>query len=142
MIRGMPRTPSRRRLGAAAVACAIAGACSTAPSAPTSLPDGRWTGGGACLSVAAPACDFVAGCGHGQFAAPALRGDGTFSVEGTYRIEAGPIGIEPAPPATFSGVLTGGTLTLTVVPRAGGPPPATYELRMTGASGRCPVPCV
>lgn len=95
-----------------------------------------------CLSIADRMCDFVAGCGHGQFVAPALRGDGTFIVEGTYRIEAGPISIEPAPPATFSGVLSGGTLTLTVAPRGAVPPSATYVLRPADAPGRCSVPCL
>ena len=119
----------------------LACACDAAPAAPTSLPNGRWSGGGACLSVADGTCDFVAGCGHGQFAAPALRSDGTFTVEGTFRIEAGPVSIEPPPPATFSGVLSGDTLTLTVAP-SGAAPPATYELRLTNAPGRCTVPCV
>jgi hypothetical protein len=122
--------------------CVFAGACSAAPVAPDALPDGRWTGGGACLSVQSRTCDFVAGCGHGQFAAPAVRADGTFSVEGTYRIEVGPISIEPAPPATFSGVLSGGALTITVAPRGASPPPATYMLRPASATVRCTVPCV
>src|SRR5262245_65993823 len=84
--------------------------CGEAPSAPheTPLTTGRWTGGNACLSVTVQMCDLVVGCGHGRFPTPTIRPDGTFSVDGTYRIEVGPISIEPAPPARFSGALAGG----------------------------------
>src|SRR5215510_14232438 len=83
------------------VAC---GETATEPGDTMILTTGRWTGDGACLSVAADGCDLVVGCGHGQFPVPTARADGTFQVDGTYRIEAGPISINPAPPATFSGV--------------------------------------
>ena len=43
-----------------------------------------------------------------------MHADGTFEVNGTYRIEAGPISINPAPPAMFSGILSAQTLTLQV----------------------------
>src|SRR5579864_224726 len=74
---------------------------------PTILPAGHWSGGGACLSVTDAACDLVVGCGHGQFPRPALRPDGTFDVDGTWRIEVGPVSPNPAPPAHFSGALGG-----------------------------------
>jgi len=104
------------------------------------LATGRWTGDGACLSVVDAACDLAVGCGHGQFPRPTIRADGTFDVDGTYRIEAGPISIEPAPPAHFSGVVTGSRLTLTVMP-SGSLPPASYSMTPTTA-GACPIPCV
>jgi hypothetical protein len=44
-----------------------------------------------------------------------------------YRIEAGPISINPAPPAMFSGVLRGQTLTLSVT--SSDPSPPTCILR-------------
>jgi hypothetical protein len=113
------------------------------PAAPQGmLPAGRWSGDGACVSVAADGCDLVIGCGHGQFPPPVLRADGTFDVQGRYRIEVGPISIDPAPPATFSGALKGDTLTIRVVPDASGVPAGPYVLKRTGGAGRCAVPCL
>jgi hypothetical protein len=71
-----------------------------------------------------------------------VSSDGTFEVDGTYRIEAGPVSIDPAPPAAFSGVLRGQTLTLGVTPRDPSLRPATYVLQVTNASAKCTVPCV
>jgi hypothetical protein len=116
--------------------------CHGGPTEPSEsmLADGRWTGAGACLSVSGAVCDLAVGCGHGQFPKPAVRRDGTFDVEGTYRIEAGPVSQNPAPPAHFSGLVVGTTLTLKVVP-SDPLPPATYAMR-PAAPGTCPVPCV
>jgi len=134
---------SRLRLAiAASVVCALAAGCARTPSEPSRLPIGQWSGGGACLSVADQGCDFVAGCGHGRFPAPEVARDGTFTVVGTYRIEAGPIGLDPPPPATFSGVLTGSTLALTIAPADTPARPMSYVLRLTGGSGRCGVLCL
>jgi hypothetical protein len=91
--------------------------------------------------VAGQQCDFTIGCGHGQFPLPTLRADGSFDVDGTYRIEAGPISINPAPPAHFSGILAGTALTLTVVPSGSGPL-GPYTLRPAATSGKCSVPCL
>ena len=103
---------------------------------------GRWAGDGACLSVGADGCDLVVGCGHGQFPSPVVHSDGTFEVNGTYRIEVGPISINPAPPAMFSGVLKGQTLTLSVTPSDPSLRPASYVLQLTNGTGKCAVPCV
>ena len=110
------------------------------PTAPreAALGLGRWTGDG-CLSVSADGCNFVAGCAHGQFPRPVVRVDGTFDVDGTYRVEAGPVSIEPAPPAHFSGSVSGDTITLTVTPQSLAP--GRYTLRATTA-GTCTVPCL
>lgn len=112
------------------------------PAAPQEGPlaIGRWSGGGACLAVTETGCDLVVGCGHGRFVRPTVRSDGTFDVDGTYRIEAGPVSIDPAPPAHFAGTLTGSNLTLNVVP-SNGSPPASYSMS-TAAPGTCSVPCV
>jgi len=104
------------------------------------LPNGRWAGDGACLSVTDSGCNFVAGCGHGQFPKPVIRPDGTFDVDGTFRIEVGPVSIDPPPPAHFSGSISGSVLILHVVP-AKTPPPETYSLTPT-SDGTCTVPCV
>jgi hypothetical protein len=136
------RVSSPGRIFAAAIACSMTMTCTAAPTEPASLAGSRWTGdSGVCLSVAEQS-DFVAGCGHGRFPAPAVDRNGTFTVSGTYRIEVGPISIEPARPATFSGVLVGNTLTLTVTPADSSMRSATYVLRPASSSGRCAVPCV
>lgn len=123
------------------VLCALA-ACHRSPTEPaeTMLANGRWTGEGACLSVTDAGCNLVIGCGHGQFPRPAIRGDGTFDADGTYRIEAGPVSIDPAPAAHFSGTIVGTALTVKVVP-SGSLPPASGTMR-SDVPGPCTVPCV
>lgn len=115
--------------------------CGGSPTEPRTLriADGRWTGDGACLTVRSGENNLVVGCGHGVFPAPEIRNDGTFDVDGTYRIEAGPISIDPPPPAHYSGSVTATTVTLTVRPASG--PAATYRLRMN-ANGQCGPACV
>ena len=132
------------RLVAIGLVCLVSGTCAGTPSQPrdTTLSTGRWIGDNACLSVAVDGSDLVVGCGHGQFPPPAVHVDGTFEVNGTYRIEVGPISIDPAPPATFSGVLKGETLTLSVAPTDRSIAPASYVLHLTSASGKCAVPCL
>jgi hypothetical protein len=126
----------------ALAACGCLLACDGSPSSPGEDPlaTGRWMGGGACLSVTEIACNLAVGCGHGQFPRPTVRTDGTFDVDGTYRIEAGPVSIDPAPAAHFSGSVTGSRMILTVV-STGSLPPASYSMTPTSA-GTCPVPCV
>jgi hypothetical protein len=137
----------RRRPARVLVAALVAGscllACNRSPTGPGEGPlaIGRWTGDGACLSVTETGCTLAVGCGHGQFPRPIIRADGTFDVEGTYRIEVGPVSIEPAPPAHFSGSITDSRLILTVVPTAGSLQPASYSMTPTSAGG-CPIPCV
>jgi hypothetical protein len=120
----------------------IAIGCSGRPTEPrdTSL-FGQWSGDGACLSVADAGCNLTVGCGHGQFARPSVRPDGTFDVDGTYLIEVGPSRMDPAPPAHVSGTIAGSVLRLTVVPTAPGLAAASYTLKPT-ASGLCGVRCL
>ena len=108
------------------------------PTEPNEAPlaTGRWTGDGACLSVTETGCSLAVGCGHGQFPRPLVRSDGTFEVDGTYRIEVGPISIEPAPPAHFSGSVVGARLILTVTPSIASLPSASYSMTLTG-TGTC-----
>src|SRR5438445_6987664 len=122
------------------VVCAAL-SCSGNPNAPGGpLGDGIWGGGGACVTVA-DTCTMTSGCAHGQFPRPTLRDDGTFDVDGTYRIEIGPVSINPAPPAHFSGSVAGSRLTLTVVPSGGSLQPTSYSMTPT-TPGTCPIPCV
>jgi len=135
--------PTRRVLATALVWCCGLLACNRGPAGPGEGPlaTGRWTGEGACLSVSETGCNLAVGCGHGQFSRPIIRPDGTFDADGTYRIEVGPISIEPAPPAHFSGSMSGSRLTLTVVPTAGSLRPASYSMTLA-SNGGCPIPCV
>jgi len=133
-----------RRVAIAFAICAAIAACSGGPADPRGgpLPTGRWTGDGACLSVTESECNLAVGCGHGVFPRPTIGADGTFGVDGTYRVEVGPISINPGPPAYFSGSVSDSlTITLRVVPTSANSPPASYVLRPAGAGG-CPIPCV
>lgn len=126
-----------------AFACFLVAACAETPTQPggTALAQGAWTGS-ACLSITRDTCDLIAGCGHGRFPPPVVRADGSFEVDGTYRIEAGPVSATPAPPATFSGVVKGQTLTLTVTPRDASLPPASYVLQFNSPTAGCVTACV
>jgi hypothetical protein len=123
--------------------CGFLVGCDVNPTEPREAPlaNGRWTGNGACLSVTDEGCNLAVGCGHGQFPKPTIRADGTFDVDGTYRIEAGPVSINPAPPAHFSGSVNGSTLILNVAPTFESLPPASYSMK-SSAAGSCPIPCV
>jgi hypothetical protein len=126
----------------ALVVCGGLLGCHSSPAGPGEGPlaTGRWTGDGACLAVTDAGCNLAVGCGHGQFPRPTVRADGTFDVDGTYRIEVGPISIDPAPPAHFSGSATGSRLILNVMP-SGALRPASYSMTPASA-GTCPIPCV
>ena len=144
VIRFAGTTARPARMVAMGLLSLVIGACAGTPSQPrdTTLPAGRWTGDNGCLSVAVDGCDLVVGCGHGQFKPPVVHSDGTFEVSGTYRIEVGPISIDPAPPATFSGIVKGQTMLITVTPSDRSVVPASYVLQLTNASGKCAVPCL
>ena len=133
----------RKSVAAALITCAWLVACHGTPAGPTDAPlaIGRWTGNGACLAVTDTGCNLAVGCGHGQFPRPIVRSNGSFDVEGTYRIEVGPVSIDPAPQAHFSGAITGTRMVLMVLPTSPGLPPQTYSMTQTTA-GLCPIPCL
>jgi len=135
-------TRMTRLIATTIIVCGAALGCSRDATAPSQGPleISRWMGDGACLAVTDEACNLVVGCGHGVFSRPVVRGDATFDVDGTYRIEVGPISIAPAPPAHFSGVIAGAQLRLTVTP-SGTLPVASYSMTTT-TSGTCLVPCL
>ena len=135
-----------RRARWALVVGACAAGCQSSPTAPQSGPlaIGRWSSAaGQCLTVTESSCNFVAGCGHGVFPRPTVSTDGSFEVDGMYRIEVGPISIQPAPPAHFSGALSGGPrLLLTVTPTAPLTPGILFDDSVRHGHFPCSVPCL
>ena len=136
----------RRRLLVAPLALLALVACSSptapaanAPVAPATLAQGRWGAGTTCLNVTESLADLHAGCWHGQFATPRLT-DGAFSVEGTFRFEAGPARDETGPPARFVGTVNGTTLTLRVERADPSVQPVTFILEL--GEGTCQQLCV
>ncbi|PYQ29054.1 MAG: hypothetical protein DMF56_12295 [Acidobacteria bacterium] len=124
--------------------------CGGSPTDPTSNPintlggdiptlaAGRWSGENVCLSVEGADVQLQSGCWRGHFAKPTVQSNGTFSIDGTYRFEAGPTTNE-GPNAHYSGKIVGNALTLTVQPTGGSP--VTYDVTLAG-SGSCPSLCV
>ena len=104
----------------------------------TTLAVGRWSGENVCLSVEGADAQLISGCWRGHFGKPTVQSNGTFSIDGTYRFEAGPTTNESAN-AHYTGKIASTTLTLTVQPASGSP--VTYEVTLTG-SGSCPSLCV
>jgi len=106
---------------------------------------GRWSAeGSACLTVAQPEINLIAGCWRGRFPMPAVRADGTFDADGTFRFEAGPSQDTPGAPAHFSGRIDGTALTLTVqqtAPSAAPATPVSFALTFAG-EGTCSPLCV
>lgn len=126
--------------------CLALMACNGSPTEPQAhaIADGRWSGDGACLlvrnaNVFPHTTTLIAGCGHGEFPTPDIRSDGTFDVDGTFRVEAGPVPIDPPPAAHYSGTLTNTTLTLRVAPSGG--TVATFRFHMD-PGGTCTPLCV
>jgi hypothetical protein len=105
-------------------------ACHGSPTEPdgTTLPTGTWSNNGTCLIVSESAVELHAGCGHGKFNRPSALVNGTFEVDGTYRVEVGPVSIDPPPPAHYSGSISGSQLTLKVAPSKD--PPMTFTLHL------------
>ena len=131
-----------------ALCVALLGGCNGSPTAPaasavhaeTMLTAGRWSSGPACLNVTESSCDLYAGCWHGQFSRPRMNADGTFTIEGTYRYEAGPVTNETGQTARFSGSISGETLTLTVE-RTDQTVPRTSYAVVLGGSDTCVPLC-
>jgi hypothetical protein len=58
-------------------------------------------------------CNPLVGCRHGQFSRPSYSADSTFAVNGTYRIEVGPISMIRHRQHISPGSVTGPSLMLT-----------------------------
>ena len=95
--------------------CGLTLACSGDPTGPGLL--GEWGGEGAAAAVAAELTTFEFDCAHGRVEGPLLLdADGTFSVEGRYFREGGPVPLAgwPSIPARFDGTVTGDRMSLTI----------------------------
>jgi hypothetical protein len=108
----------------------LAIACGDSYDSPTS-PDpitGMWGGDRVRLTLAGNGGQLDFDCAHGVMTSPlALRDDGSFSVPGYYQVEGGPARdpIERQP-TTFSGRVTGNTMTISFT--IGAQPLGPYNL--------------
>lgn len=108
------RSSIARRLGVATVLIALAAACNDTPLTVGGLLVGSWGGEGFGLEIAPDSASAVFTCAHGSLDTPiALDADGGFSAQGEYVREVGPAALRN--PARYVGVLTGSTLTLSVI---------------------------
>jgi hypothetical protein len=99
---------SLRRLGI--VACLMAVACGTSAVDPATIPPGPWGSVSAGMTVTASGATVIFCCSGGTISGPLTVGsNGGFSLPGSYASLG-----EPQVPATYSGVLTGNTLSLAV----------------------------
>ena len=111
----------------------------SAVSASTPLAVGHWAGAGTCVDVTATDVRVSTACAIAQFPRPILSASGQFRAEGTLRITAGPVPIEPPPgtPTLFTGIVNGSDLTLTIVSSSS----ATVHVQF-GSNEPCPQLCL
>jgi hypothetical protein len=90
-------------------------ACSAATSTPITQVGGTWGGDNAGLIVSGNDVHVHIGCTLGDAGGP-IRPDqnGRFEASGTYNVDAYPVDRGITHPATFTGQITGNTMTLTV----------------------------
>jgi hypothetical protein len=129
--------------GASAVLCPLRArhdGAGGASSVDSTLPAGTWGGDHVRMDVTGRGATFDFDCAHGSVEVP-VRVDerGRFSAAGTYvRERPGPIrvGSEPsARPASYSGAVRGGTMTLSVRTTDSDEDVGTYSLEL-GAPGK------
>jgi len=134
---------------ALAILASVLAGCHGSPTTPgvsihdetSPLQSGRWSSGPACLTVTESAADLYSGCWHGHFARPRVSSDGKFTVEGTYRFEAGPVTNETGYAARFVGSMSGETLNLTVERTDQSIPPVSFAVTLSG-EGNCAQLCL
>ena len=99
-------------------ALSLSATCRSDPVSPapnSKLAVGTWGGENAGLILDDLLGHVHVGCTYGDFTAPVMLDDaGRFSVSGSYLLRAYPVAVGPTMPAQFAGVVTGGTLTLSV----------------------------
>jgi hypothetical protein len=106
-------------LAIVAAAMSLSATCSSdAPISPLPkdrLAAGTWGGENAGLLLDETLAHVHVGCTYGDFAAPVeLDNAGRFNVSGSYLLRAYPVAVGPTMPAQFAGVVSGGSLTLSV----------------------------
>jgi hypothetical protein len=117
-------------------------ACSTATSTPITEVVGRWGGDNAGLIVSDTDIHVHIGCTLGNALGP-IRPDanGRFETTGTYNVDAYPVDRGIIHPASFTGQVTGETMTLTVsltdTARVLGPVTLIYGIEPK--MGPCPI---
>jgi len=81
---------------------------------PAFLTTGHWGANGVCVEVSNTGVSATNGCAFGNFPTPAVGADGHFEADGTLTF-GGPAPLPgPSPPAHFSGVVQGTSMTLTI----------------------------
>jgi hypothetical protein len=128
--------------GRAALLCAAAlvWSCGDGPFASGPVVEGEWGGDGALLRAGEDAARVEFGCSAGVVRGTIPLGDdGAFSRRGVVSFN-GPLGPDRLP-ATFSGRVADGRMTLTIELTAGGPeivfPPFTLERGRPGSLPLC-----
>lgn len=117
----------------------IAPAFTDAVAVPAVLVPGHWGGNGICVDVTSTIVRINAGCGGGSFPTPTVGADGRFEADGTFGIGIGPIPPNPiTPPAHFSGLIQGTSMTLTV--RSGSQTYGPWSVQL-GDPTPCTPPC-
>jgi hypothetical protein len=105
---------------------------------PATLVPGHW-GGNVCVDVTSTIVRISAGCGFGSFATPTVGPDGHFEADGTFGISIGPTPPNPiTPPAHFSGLIQGTSMTLTA--RGGSQTYGPWNVQL-GDPTPCAPPC-
>jgi hypothetical protein len=111
---------------AAGVALLLGGlswGCGSSSQATTTIPEGIWGTAAAELDVSSTGATLFLCCASGQINPPlTVFSNGAFNLSGTYQIEEGPIpvgGNQPVP-ASYTGVINGNQMNLTVSTAAHG----------------------
>ena len=136
----MPRTRVFELAGI--LAAAIALACASTSGTPITDVSGTWGGEDAGLIASDTSAHVHIGCTLGDTKGRIIADlDGHFSITGTYNVDAYPIDRGILHPAQFSGVITGRSMTLTVVLTDNGRQlgPVTLTLGKEPKMGPCPI---
>lgn len=127
---------------ASIVAAAVTLACASTSGTPITEVSGTWGGDDAGLIATDTSAHVHIGCTLGDTKGKIIADlDGHFSITGTYNVDAYPIDRGILHPAQFSGVITGRSMTLTVVLTDNGRQlgPVTLMLGKEPKMGPCPI---
>ncbi len=109
-----------------------------AVAVPAILTTGHWGGNGVCVEVSNTGIGATDGCAFGAFPTPAVGADGHFEADGT--LTSGGVAPPPGPlpPAHFSGVVQG--TSMTVMARSGSTTHGPWTVHL-GDTTPCATPC-